>query len=51
MTLDRKLWVKKMPIGWIFCAQTAFAWTTVEFVLCSLDSLMKEKTVTASTFY
>ena len=35
--LDRKVWLRKMPIGRIFGAQTTSAWTTVEIGVCSLD--------------
>ena len=34
---DRKVWLRKMPIGRIFGAQTTSAWTTVETGVCSLD--------------
>ena len=40
LILDRRLWVKKLPIGWIFWAQTAFAWTTIEIVVRSLDPVL-----------
>ena len=37
MILNRKVWLRKMPIGRIFGAQTTSAWTTVEIEVCSLD--------------
>ena len=37
MILDRKIWLRKMPIGRIFGAQTTSAWTTIEIGVCSLD--------------
>ena len=37
MILDRKIWLRKMPIGRIFGAQTTSACTTVEIGVCSLD--------------
>ena len=37
MILDRKIWLRKMPIVRIVGAQTTSAWTTVEIGVCSLD--------------
>ena len=38
--LDRKLWLRKKPIGRIFRAQTTSAWSTVEIRVCSLDFVL-----------
>ena len=40
MILDRKLWLRKMPIGRIFRVQTTTAWSTVEIRACSLDFVL-----------
>ena len=37
MILDRKIWLRKTPIGRIFGTQTTSAWTMVEIGVCSLD--------------
>ena len=38
--LDRQLWLRKIPIGRIFEAQTTSAWTKVEIVECSPDFVL-----------
>ena len=45
MIIDRKIWLRKMPIGRIFGAQTTSAWTAVEIGVCSLDLTLTEITV------
>ena len=43
MISDRKLWLRKMPIGTIFGAQATFAWIAVEIGVYSLVFVLQQE--------